>query len=43
MDGKNADYYINSIITQKFLSFLLFRQIPHSSLSIPREIEHRDR
>lgn len=25
-----ADYYINSIITQKFLSFLRFRQISHS-------------
>ena len=25
-----ADYYIISIITQKFLSFLLFRQISHS-------------
>lgn len=26
-----ADYYINSIITQKFLSFLRFRQISHST------------
>ena len=25
-----ADYYINSIITQKFLAFLRFRQISHS-------------
>ena len=31
MDRIAADYCINSIITQKFLPFFFFRQIPHSS------------